>query len=222
MHLALALPAYLIFLPKLSPGRPSADRMEIAAREPAFSPRQFTAFWLLAGVVTVASFVTAVVSVHLLTILQLRGLELAAAVGLGALIGPSQVGARAIEMALGRYYHPTWTLLASVTLMAIGITLLAADFPFIALALVIYGAGLGIESIARGTVPLALFGPAQYATLMGRLALPSLVAQAAAPFVGALIVERGGPNATLATLAIMAAANGGIAAALLAICRPRG
>jgi hypothetical protein len=103
--------------------------------------------------------------------------------------------------------------------MAGGITLLFADLPFIALSLVIYGAGLGIESIARGTVPLALFGAGQYATLMGKLALPSLVAQAAAPFVGALIVERGGPGATLATLAIMATANVGMAGALFAVCR---
>ena len=47
--------------------------------------------------------------------------------------------------------------------------------------LVLYGSGSGIRSIARGTVPLALFGRDGYAVLMGRLAMPILIAQAASP-----------------------------------------
>jgi hypothetical protein len=46
------------------------------------------------------------IGVHLLTFLQVRGLELAAAVALGALVGPSQVRAQIVEMAFGRHYHP--------------------------------------------------------------------------------------------------------------------
>jgi hypothetical protein len=93
------------------------------------------------------------IGVHLLTFLQARGLGLAGAVALGALVGPSQVGARVIEMAFGRHYHPIWTMAASVVLVAGGIWLLVAGFPILAPALALYGAGNGIGSIAKGTLP---------------------------------------------------------------------
>jgi len=72
---------------------------------------------------------------------------------------------------------------------------------------VLYGAGSGIRSIARGTVPLALFGREGYAILMGKLSLPTLVAQAASPMVGALLIEAFGSGGTLLALAVAAALN---------------
>ena len=115
-------------------------------------------FILLAAAITVSSMISALVSVHLLTILQARDIALAAAVALGAMVGPAQVGARAIEMLIGRYHHPIWTKVASTLFVAIGVGALWAGLPIISAALVFYGAGIGIESIARGTLPLALFG----------------------------------------------------------------
>src|SRR3569833_3353419 len=70
--------------------------------------------------------------------------------------------------------------------MALGLGLFWAGVPIVALALDLYGAGIGLESIARATLPLALFGAANYAPIMGRLAMPSLIAQAAAPSRGAV------------------------------------
>ena len=61
----------------------------------------------------------------------------------------------------------------------------SAAFPILALTILIYGGGYGIMWIARGTLPLALFGPERYATLMGRLAFPSLIVQALAPSAAA-------------------------------------
>jgi hypothetical protein len=72
--------------------------------------------------------------------------------------------------------------------------------PLMALALMAYGGGIGLESIARGTVPLALFGAEGYAALMGKLALPSLLLQAAAPSLGALLIHRFGTGGTLAAI----------------------
>jgi len=89
------------------------------------APRLRLAWWLVAGNLTLASVVMTVVSVHMLTLLQARGLAMAAAVGLGALIGPSQVGARIVEMALARRrHHPVWTLIASTVLAAFGLGLM--------------------------------------------------------------------------------------------------
>ena len=61
--------------------------------------------------------------------------------------------------------------------------------------------------IARGTLPLALFGPDRYATLMGRLAFPSLIVQALAPAAGALLIEYFGSIATMAVLTGFAIIN---------------
>jgi hypothetical protein len=87
-----------------------------------------------------------------------------------------------------------------MVLVAAGVGLLWAGLPVIAIALVFYGAGIGLESIARGTLPLALFGAPGYPTLMGRLALPSLLAQAASPVLGALLLQGVGPDGTLTVL----------------------
>jgi MFS family permease len=205
LHLVVALPLYALALPRRAdsegrlvragsePGRLSA--IAAGASRPARS-----LFLLLAATITLGSAVSALVSVHLLSILQGRGVTLAAAVALGALIGPAQVGARAVEMLIGRYHHPIWTLIASTVLVAAGLGLLWAGLPIMAVALALYGAGIGIESIARGTLPLALFGATGYATVIGRLAMPSLLAQAASPILGALLMQRVGADGTIATL----------------------
>ena len=82
----------------------------------------------------------------------------------------------------------------STALIAGGFVGLAAGVPA-ALALVAYGAGNGIWSIVRGTLPLALFGPEDYPALIGRIALPALVTGAAAPFAMAYLIEGSGAGA---------------------------
>ena len=91
--------------------------------------------------------------------------------------------------------------------MTLGLAMLLIDLPIVAAAVIIYGAGYGITWIARGTLPLALFGAERYPVLMGRLALPSLFAPALAPFVGALLIERIGPLPTVAVLIGIALLN---------------
>jgi MFS family permease len=205
IHLLVLLPIYLFLLPRQTP--PAANGAPAhAAALPAgrISARDRITLLLLGGVIAVAAMISATMSVHMLTILQSRGLTLASAVAFGAMVGPSQVGARAIEMAIARFHHPIWTMVVSAALVVLGMGALWAGLPLIAVALVAYGAGIGLESIARGTVPLALFGAGGYAALMGKLALPSLLLQAAAPSLGAVLIHRFGTGGTLA--AIFAAA----------------
>ncbi|ESZ35817.1 hypothetical protein X731_30790 [Mesorhizobium sp. L2C054A000] len=101
-----------------------------------------------------------------------------------------------------------------MTFVAIGVSALWLGMPIVPLALAFYGAGIGLESIARGTLPLAMFGSNGYAKLMGRLAMPSLIAQAAAPSLGALLLERFGAYGTLATLSALALINVALACGL--------
>jgi MFS family permease len=205
LHVVVVLPLYAFLLPRerrvhTSEGT-SHDKYAGDGLARSSAPARSTLlFVLLAAAITISSMISTMMSVHLLTILQARDIVLAAAVALGALVGPSQVGARAIEMLISRYHHPIWTLLASTILVATGIAVLLAGLPVVSAALVFYGAGIGLESIARGTLPLALFGQTGYAAIMGRIAMPSLIAQAASPSLGALLIERVGANGTLAVL----------------------
>lgn len=224
IQIFVSLPLHAFVLPGANPSTPDAKPAQDGPGNPApdglAGTRRTQAFLLLAVILTLGAVTASMIGVHLLTFLQARGLELAGAVALGALVGPSQVGARIVEMAFGRHYHPIWTMVASVTLVAGGVILLAAGFPLLALALALYGAGNGIGSIAKGTLPLALFGPFGYASLMGRLAMPSLVAQALSPSVGAVLIERSGSGAALALLAGMAGLNIILVGLLWMISRP--
>jgi predicted MFS family arabinose efflux permease len=211
IQIALALPIHLFALPRgrqvRAPG--AGDKPPVRLR-----PGEYGAFAILAAVVTIGAAILSTVGTHLLPLLQARGLELALTVGLGTIIGPAQVGARVVEMLAGRHYHPVWTMIASAVLVAISAVMLLADLPLVALAIVLYGAGNGIGSVARGTVPLALFGAERYSVLMGRLALPLLVAMAVSPYLGGLAFQKGGADWTLAMLAALALTNVALVIAL--------
>ncbi len=60
------------------------------------------------------------------------------------------------------------------------------------IALVLHGAGNGLLTIAKGTLPLALFGPAGYGLRTGVLSVPARVAQAGAPLLFGLLLDRVG------------------------------
>lgn len=212
LHLVVTLPLVLGLIPK-APARKPAKGEEHHANGP-LTPRERRAYRLMAGVLVLGGTVMTLVSVHLIALLQARGVALAAAVSYGALIGPAQVGARIVEMANKGRHHPLWTLTVAMALVVLGLSILAAGVPAVGLALVLYGAGNGIYSIARGTVPLALFGPVRYPVLVGRLARPGLIAQAVAPSLGAVALTYGGADAAYCLLAALALANLVLAIAL--------
>jgi MFS family permease len=212
IQLIVCLGIYLLALPR-EQRNGASDAVPADTSSDSAGARPLAVFILLATTITVASMLSTVMSVHLLAILQARDITLAAAVALGAIVGPSQVGARFIEMLVGKYHHPIWTKIASVSFLALGLGLLWGHFPVVALTLVFYGAGIGLESIARATLPLVLFGAGNYAPIMGRLARPSLIAQAAAPSIGAYLILWLGTDGALATLFAVAGIN-----VLLVLC----
>ncbi len=212
LHLAVTLPLVLGLIPAAPAAPPGAEGTH--GHGETLTPRERRTFLLMAGVLVLGGTVMTLVSVHLITLLQARGVALAAAVSYGALIGPSQVGARIVEMATKGRHHPLWTLTVAMALVATGLGVLAAGVPAVGVALVLYGAGNGIYSIARGTVPLALFGPGRYPMLVGRLARPGLAAQAFAPSLGALALAYGGADTAYALLLVLALVNVGLVGAL--------
>lgn len=197
LHLIVSLPLTWCVLPR---GVPAMIRAAPNAALPALPRDRFDLrFWSIAVAAAVLAMLASVWSVHLITILTDQGFALAAAVGLGALIGSAQVGARVVEM-LGRgRHHPIWTMIASTSLVLLGFLGLWFGFPAGA-ALVAYGAGNGLWSIARGALPLAIFDPQDYALIMGRLARPALIASALAPVLGAMLIHAYGTQAMLTFL----------------------
>jgi MFS family permease len=195
----LALPAYVRKSRRSDPGHVSVPFV--------FTPREQRQKVLIMMALMFAGAIGALVSVHLILLLSGRGLSIDEAVLIGALIGPAQVGGRILEAANRERHHPLWTLTIAVGLMALGMVLLASGFAATALAIILYGAGNGILSIAKGALPLASFGVERYARVMGQLARPSLLAQALAPALIAWLITDGDPQVPLLVLALLAIAN---------------
>jgi predicted MFS family arabinose efflux permease len=224
MHLVISLPLQLVMPSgRASDAEPTPEQTaagETSVIAPVMTPVHETSIIvLLALVMTLAAGIGSIMVVHLLIFLQARGVELAMAVTFGTLFGPAQVGARIVERVFGRHYHPIWTMIVSCTLMFVGLVLLLVAFPVLAVAIILYGAGYGISWIARGTLPLALFGPQRYPILIGRLAFPSLIVQALAPAAGAILLKRYGADATVAVLTAFAALNVVAIGLLWRMCR---
>ena len=219
LHFFVALPLQLVMPARAASdgaAKPSVGHVETTATSPA---GERLVFVLIACVLTLASGIGAIIVVHLLIFLQARGVDYAAVVAIGTLFGPAQVGARVVERLFGQHYHPIWTMIAACVLMAVGLVLIGSGISILTIAVVLYGAGYGISWIARGTLPLALFGAERYPRLMGRLAFPSLIVQALAPSAGALLIERQGADTAIAVLIAFAVVNVVLIGVLWAVCR---
>ena len=163
-------------------------------------------YWLLTAIFAIGAVLMTGMSVHLVSILQGEGHSLAAAIGFAALLGPSQVASRVLQM-FARKRHPVWTALISVVLVAVGLSLVTLAPVATAVGLVLYGTGNGLRAIVRGLLPLALMSPANYVLLMGRMSLPSLIGQAATPLVGGYLLQVAGPMAVLGVMTGLALVN---------------
>lgn len=146
---------------------------------------------LLATTFAVMSMIGATMSAHLPPLLMASGATLAAAIAAGALVGPAQVAARLAEFFLVRRIHPLDSGRLSVGLFPIGAGLLMLLGPLGAAPFaLLYGAGNGLFTIVRGTLPLAMFGPEGYGARLGALMVPGRFLGALAPLAFALALER--------------------------------
>lgn len=127
-----------------------------------------------------------------LALFKTFGIEAASAVALGALIGPSQVIARVLDMSFSKKTTPMITAIVSTSIMTVGMALLlfsGYDYIIAVLFIVLYGAGQGLSDIVRGTLPLYLFGKDRYGKTMGGLNLFRLIVTSMVPFGFAYILE---------------------------------
>lgn len=204
-HLFIALPLHAWMMPRGSnSGAVTADSAGVVARATQINAFLFA---LIAASMTLGAVIVTVISVQLIPVLQTNGFTAAAAVSIGALIGPSQVAGRIGELLFGHRLHPIWSALAAALLMVGGVLVLTHNIQLASVAVVIYAMGAGVSYVVRGTLPLVMFGSDGYPTVMGRLAAPSLIAQALAPWIAALVMERSGAVALLYGLVGLAILN---------------
>lgn len=205
-HIAIGLPLNLLFVPASTRlAVAAADKPAPSVQSVATAP-QTTTMALLAFVFAATWFTSTAMAAHLPGLLQEAGATPAAAITAAALIGPAQVAGRLLEFGALRRFHP----LLSARLAAIAHPLGAAAIlgfgaPAATVFAALHGAGNGILTIAKGTLPLAIFGPAGYGFRQGVLMIPARFAQAGAPFLFALLMERYGTSALLLTAVLGAA-----------------
>ncbi len=184
LELLLCLPLHLTCIPA-GPGRraiePESPRNSTAARTPSASGASFAA---LSTSFALSAFITSAISVHVVNLLQTRGLSLAAAVLVASLIGPMQLAGRLLEFVIGRRFSSVIVGAVTLLLLVFSLSSLAAVNAALSTALLFaltYGCANGIQTIVRGTVPAELFGREDYGHMVGRLAAPSFLARAVAP-----------------------------------------
>ena len=217
LHIVIGLPLNWS-LPRSKASAPAprsiGDTTALAAGSVA---RQVRAAWLLGIVFAATWFISTAMAAHLPRLLQLSGLTLAAAVGIGALVGPAQVAGRLLELGVLRRFHPLLSARLATLTHPIGAALLViVGAPAAAVFALVHGAGNGILTIANGTLPLVFFGPDGYGKRQGLLMVPSRIAQALAPWLFGLCLDRWGSGA------LWLSAGLGLSAfvALMALHRP--
>ncbi|MEA2942824.1 MAG: hypothetical protein QOD09_3353 [Bradyrhizobium sp.] len=183
---AFALPRTVAVAPLPVPGSPMA--IPAAPMRPEGWP-----FMLLVTAFALHFFILSGVTSNLLAMLQRGGMDAATVVAVGALFGPAQVAARLVDFILAGRTDPLWIARGAVTLTALAFAMLAlvGASPLVAaLFAIAFGAANGVMTIARGALPLLMFGPVGYGRVIGRIARPGLFVQALAPFVVASAIER--------------------------------
>ena len=183
-HVLIGLPLNLLMIPRVEGAKAAAA----AAIKPQIPIDRTMA--LLAFAFAAAWTVTGAMAAHLPRILEATGATPLQAVTAGALIGPAQVAARIVEASFLSRFHPlVSTRLACIT-HPIGAVIVALFGGGAASAFAIFhGTGNGILTIARGTLPLSIFGPKNYAYRLGIIGAPARMAQAAAPLAFGVLID---------------------------------
>jgi MFS family permease len=196
-HILIGLPINLLMLPAVK-GAKAAAATAIKPHIPIDRTMVLLAFAFAA-----AWSVTGAMAAHLPRILQAAGATTLQAVTAGAMIGPAQVLARIVEASFLSRYHPlVSTRLACLTHPIGAIILALAGGGAASVFAIFHGAGNGILTIARGTLPLAIFGPQNYGYRLGIIGAPARMAQAIAPLAFGLLIDTMGSRILIVSSAL--------------------
>jgi MFS family permease len=218
INLAVCLPLHWLGLARRETADDTAGPAAAGAPSPDGPPLEgrarSVAIVLFALIMSLNGFVFGVVSVQLVSLLEAAGLATAAAVWVASLKGFAQFGGRVVEIAFGRNLRAITVGRIAVGILPPSFLLLlvgTASLPLVVTFTLLMGASQGVITIVRGAVPLALFGAKGYGAVLGVIATPVLIVNAASPTVFAWIVDRWGWNAGRVSLLV------GCSAAFLAM-----
>ncbi len=204
-HVLVGLPLNLLALPKLRGG------VSPAAGDAKPNIRMDRDMWLLGFAFAAGWVVSTAMAAHLPRLLAAAGATTTQAIAAGALIGPAQVAARGLEALFLKRFHPLLSARLSTLTHPAGAALLLAGGGWFAMPFtILHGAGNGILTIARGTVPLAVFGAENYGYRLGLLGAPARILQAGAPVAFGYLIETQGRFSLLATSALCLLACGAL------------
>jgi predicted MFS family arabinose efflux permease len=196
-HILLGLPLNLLALPQLRRSCPvtsSTDKPHVPMDRD---------MWLLGFAFAAGWIVSTAMAAHLPRVLEAAGATTAQAVAAGALIGPAQVAARVLEAGIMSRFHPLLSARLSTLAHPIGAGVLLLGGGWLAMPFtILHGAGNGILTIARGTVPLAVFGPENYGYRLGILGAPARILQAGAPLAFGALLDHYGASALIVSSAL--------------------
>jgi hypothetical protein len=148
-------------------------------------------FWMVVSFLF-SGYVMGAVMTLWVTNVQDLGHSAALAAIAGAVIGPFKTVGRFFEMLVSRNMYPLVTYALAMGLSLAGFAvLLTVGFtvPGVMLAAALYGMSDGIKTIARGTLPLALFGRKGFGARLGWISAASMALNASAPFVFAWLTQ---------------------------------
>jgi predicted MFS family arabinose efflux permease len=211
-HITIGLPLNRFFVPPgTQPALPAPDQAARVVAGPSTGLRN-RAMALLALIFTITWFISTAMAAHLPRLLQEAGASPAAAIAAAALVGPAQVAGRLLEFGVLRRFHPLLSARLAAMAHPLGaLAVIAFGAPAATVFVVLHGVGNGILTIAKGTLPLVIFGPSGYGLRQGILTVPAHFGQATAPFIFALLMERYGVSALLLSITLALA---GLAALL--------
>jgi predicted MFS family arabinose efflux permease len=200
-HIVLGLPLNMLVLPRLR------QRLQAAAELPPPQIPMDGTMWLLGFALAAGWVVAAAMGAHLPRVLEAAGATTAGAVAAAALVGPGQVAARLMEASLMRSHHPLLSARLAMIAHPLGAGFLLIGGGWLAIPFtLLHGAGNGILTIARGTVPLALYGRENYGYRLGLLGAPARIGQAGAPLAFGILLDRYGAGVLYVSSALCLAA----------------
>jgi MFS family permease len=202
LNIVLGLPLNRLLLPV-----PVRHARVVHAAATVVGWKPYRPMFLLAFVFAAAWFVTGSMAAHLPRLLERAGATPVQAIAAAALVGPAQVAARMAEFLILRRIHPLVSARVAALLHPLGAVVMAITGPAgAAVFTVLYGAGNGLLTIARGTVPLAIFGPHGYGERTGLIGAPARAAQAFAPLVFGFLLDTMGTWVILVSSGLCVAA----------------
>jgi hypothetical protein len=160
---------------------------------PTSSSKADPRMWLLGIMFTTTGIVGLGMATLMPRLLLATGVSTAAAIAAASLLGPAQVIARIAEYSARKWISPLISARIATALHPVGAVILAiVGAPAVALFPVVHGAGNGILTIVRGTLPMAIFGAYGYGARVGKLTAPARISQAFAPLLLGLAIDRFG------------------------------